>query len=189
MPSLVPLVPVGTSMVLIQMPQGVQIPPPPVSCHGVPCPGVEGMSMPGPVMFPTGQRPPSFCNAPGACSAPPGIPQGNGVGQSGQSSSTELLIGMCVQMMQLQQQQMQQQQQQMFQAMQEQQQQFMALLNSQHARVSNEGGASAGLGSRVPVGPSASGGAPAGTGVDHPGKRSLFKSIDANPTSYASTRH
>ena len=142
------------------------------------CQNVPGMSVPGPVgpvMFQTGPRPL------GVVSTPPGIPKGSNVGQN---SSTELLIGMCMSMMQqmqLQQQQMQQQQQQMFQAMQDQQQQFMALLTSQPGRVGAHGGVSAGLGSSAPSGPTSSGGAPAGSGSETAGRdeKSLFKSIDS----------
>ena len=172
MPSLVPVMSVGPGMVPVPLPQGAQIPPPPMSCQGLPCQGVQGMSLPSPVMFSQGPvRPPSF---------PPGIPPSTGNGLSGQGSTTDLLIGMCMSMMQqmqLQQQQMQQQQQQLFQAMQDQQQQFMAMLSSRPIRMHGDGVSGAGLGSSAPEGGVSSGGAPAEpAGRD---EKSLFKSIDS----------
>lgn len=68
MPGLVPVVPFGANVVPVQVPQGIQIPPPPLPCQGVPCQGVPcqsvpGMSVSGGSMFPS-QRPPNFCGAP-----------------------------------------------------------------------------------------------------------------------------
>ena len=63
-----PVVPFGANVVPVQVPQGIQIPPPPLPCQGVPCQGVPcqsvpGMSVSGGSMFPS-QRPPNFCGAP-----------------------------------------------------------------------------------------------------------------------------